>query len=186
MVYTPLTGNAQAASIAVIGANINDTATPTNPTPPTNEPFVGMTPPTTVVTAASAPGDPYIFATATTIAGGMAHEGKPYTGYDSVIKATRNTMIPYNNTGINNLHPSSVYYTGATVLGEDDGSVSLHPAEGEDSISGAGYEPDQSSEPDEDEVLHQEKEEEARRQEEEDEEARRQEEEERRRQEDED
>jgi hypothetical protein len=44
---TLLTGNEEAAEVAVIGADRNFTVTPANPTPPTNIPSAGETPPNT-------------------------------------------------------------------------------------------------------------------------------------------
>ena len=117
MVYTPLTGNAQAASIAVIGATHMDTVTPTNPTPPTNLPYTGLTPPTPVATSEGTRQTPYLFAPATTVTGGMQHEG---AANDSYFSSGSQTLFTFNgepySVNPNKNHPSSDAYTGSTTV----------------------------------------------------------------------
>ena len=125
--------NEAAVAGMVIGATPNETVTVANPPPPTNITAAGFTPPSTVAIAAPADpttwGDPHLFAANS---GGRPHEGAPYDGYDSVIKATYNNMMPYT-TYPNLAHPSHPDYAGATVAGMGENGPPMGD-EGEDSF----------------------------------------------------
>ena len=53
---------------------------------------------------------------------GRPHEGAAYDGYDSVIDATYDNMMPYT-TMPNVSHPSHPDYAGATVLGVGEDAI---------------------------------------------------------------
>ena len=112
--------NEAAVASMVIGGTPNETVTLANPPPPTNIPAAGFTPPSTIAIAAPADptswGDPHLFAANSA---GRPHEGTPYDGYDSFIKATYNNMMPYTTTP-NITHPSHPDYAGATVTGRGE------------------------------------------------------------------
>jgi hypothetical protein len=117
MVYVPLLSNEAMVTNMVFGLGLNDTVTVTNPTPPTNISFAGLTPPATVAVAASAPGDPHLFAAnAGGGTGNRNHEGAPYDGFDTLLQASYNNMMPYTTTP-NISHPSHPDYGGSTVIG---------------------------------------------------------------------
>ena len=123
-----LESNAALAAAAVIGADLNDTVTPANPTPPTNISYAGFTPPATTAIAAGTPGDPKLFAANS---GGMAHEGTGYESYDTVIDANTVDLLVYNISP-NIAHPSHPAYSGATVLGA--GEAAIGGKGGEDAV----------------------------------------------------
>ena len=128
MVYVPNFSNEQAVAQMVIGADVNDTVTPANPTPPTNIPAAGFTPPSTKAIAAPADpddwGDPKPFADSSgdSAIGGMEPEGAGYEGYDSTIDANHVDLLEYNFDP-NIAHPSHPDYAGSTVLGRGEHAV---------------------------------------------------------------
>lgn len=128
MVDLPLS-NEEMVSEQVIGADVNTTVTPANPSPPTNIPAAGFTPPSTEAIAAPADpddwGDPKLFADSSgdTAIGGMAPEGAGYEAYDTVIDANSVDLLEYSSLSPNLVHPSHPDYAGATVLGAGEGQI---------------------------------------------------------------